>query len=193
MNDQQREDLVDTGEPGESENLPEDVPEVEAVVEPTVDEQLAAARAESARVREQLLRTAADFDNFRKRTRREVEDAQRRGREGTVRELLPVFDNLERAISHADEAQDVQSLVDGLRIVFKQFIDVLGKLDVQRVPSVGVPFDPTVHEAIQQLASPDVPAGVVMAEVQPGYTLGGQLLRAAMVVVSKGAPAADAS
>lgn len=192
MNDQQREDLVDTGEPGESEDLPEDVPEVEAVVEPTVDEQLASARAESARVREQLLRTAADFDNFRKRTRREVDDAQRRGREGTVRELLPVFDNLERAISHADEAPDVQSLADGLRIVFKQFIDVLGKLDIQRVPSVGVPFDPSVHEAIQQLASPDVPAGVVMAEVQPGYTLGGQLLRAAMVVVSKGAPTADA-
>lgn len=189
MNDQQREDLVDTGEPGEDERLPE----VEAVVEPASDDELAAAKAESARLRDQLLRTAADFDNYRKRSRREADDAQRRGREVTVRDLLPVFDNLERAISHADSAPDVKSLADGLRIVFKQFLDALGKLDIQRVASVGAPFDPTVHEAIQQLESQDYPVGVIMAEVQPGYTLGGQLMRAALVVVSKGPPAADVS
>jgi molecular chaperone GrpE len=185
MDDQQREDLVDTGESGES----EDVGEAE-VVEP-VDDQLAAARAESARLREQLLRTAADFDNFRKRTRREADDAQRRGREAAVRDLLPVFDNLERAVNHAEEAPDLKSVADGLRIVHKQFVDVLGKLDIQRVDSVGAPFDPAVHEAIQHLESQEYPAGVVMAEVQPGYTVSGQLLRAAMVVVSKGPPAAE--
>ncbi|HVY46227.1 MAG TPA: nucleotide exchange factor GrpE [Minicystis sp.] len=147
--------------------------------------------AEAARLRDQLLRTAADFDNFRKRSRREIEDAQRRGREGAIKELLPVFDNLERAAVHAEGATDAKAVADGLRIVLKQFLDTLDKMGVKRVPAVGQPFDPAVHEAIQHLESADHPAGVIMAEVQPGYSLGDRLIRAAMVVVSKGPPAAS--
>lgn len=158
--------------------------------EPTAEEKLTEAQAEAARVRDQLLRMAADFDNFRKRTRREVDDAQRRGRETAVKDLLPVFDNLERAAVHADTATDVKSLSDGIRMVIRQFTDTLERMGIKRIPSVGRPFDPTVHEAIQQIESTEHAAGVVMAEVQPGYILGDYLLRAAQVVVSKGAPAA---
>ncbi len=138
--------------------------------------------------REQLLRTAADFDNFRKRSRREVEDAQRRGREAILKDLLPVFDNLERAASHAESAPDVKSVAEGVRIVTKQFVDTLERMGIKRIAAVGKPFDPSVHEAIQQLESTEHPAGVVIAEVQPGYMLGDYLIRAAMVVVSKGSP-----
>lgn len=146
--------------------------------------------AEIARLRDQLLRTAADFDNFRKRSRREAEDAQRRGRESAIKDLLPVFDNLDRAASHAEGSEGTKSVADGLRMVLKMFHDTLEKMGVKRVPAVGVPFDPAVHEAIQHMPSPDHPSGVIMAEVQAGYSMGDHLIRASMVVVSKGPPPA---
>jgi molecular chaperone GrpE len=152
----------------------------------TVEQRLADALAEAARLRDQLLRTAADFDNFRKRSRREVDDAQRRGKETTVKDLLPVFDNFERAIQHAESSPEAKAVAEGLRIVLKQFQTTLEKIGIQRINAVGQPFDPTVHEAIQHLESADQPAGVVLYEVQPGYRMGDHLVRAAMVVVSKG-------
>jgi molecular chaperone GrpE len=157
--------------------------------EMTIEQRLEDALAESTRIRDQLLRTAADFDNFRKRSRREAEDATRRGRESVIKDLLPVFDNLERATTHADTGPEAKSVADGLRMVIKQFIDTLDRMGVKRIAAVGMPFDPSVHEAIQHLESTEHPAGVVLMEVQPGYTIGDHLLRAAMVVVSKGPPA----
>jgi molecular chaperone GrpE len=144
------------------------------------------AAAELARVRDQLLRTAADYDNYRKRARREQDDAQRRGQQQVLKDLLPVFDNLERAAQHADTATDAKAVAEGVRMVIKQFENALEKMGIKRIPTVGIPFDPAVHEAIQHVESPDQPAGVVLHEVAAGYSLGDQLLRAAMVVVSKG-------
>jgi molecular chaperone GrpE len=146
-------------------------------------------RQELAKMRDQLLRTAADFDNFRKRSRRELEDAERRGREELLRDLLPVFDNLERAAGHAATVTDVRGLIDGLELVMRQFFDTLEKLGIERVPGTGTPFDPSVHEAIQQVESGEHPPGTVAAEVQAGYRMGERLIRPAMVVVAK-APAA---
>ncbi|MCU0689973.1 MAG: nucleotide exchange factor GrpE [Polyangiaceae bacterium] len=147
------------------------------------------ARAESARLREQMLRIAADFDNFRKRARRETEDSARRAREELLRDLLPVFDNMERATLHAEQAQDALAVAEGVKMVVKQFQGTLSRLGVQRVKAVGEVFDPNVHEAIQQVETSDCDAGHVAAEVLPGYLWGERLLRAAMVVVAK-APAA---
>jgi len=163
-------------------------PSSQKAAETSKTEEKADPQSEIARLRDQLLRTAADFDNFRKRSRREADDAQRRGRESAIKDLLPVFDNLERAASHGDTTPEAKSVADGIRIVLKQFQDTLEKMGIKRVPSVGLPFDPSVHEAIQHMPSPDHPSGVVLAEVQPGYALGDHLLRAAMVVVSKGPP-----
>jgi molecular chaperone GrpE len=146
---------------------------------------LAEAQAEAARMKDSLLRTAADFDNFRKRTRRELEDARRGGREDLLRAILPVFDNLERAIQSAGRATDVKSLAEGLSMVQRQFVDSLGREGISRVPTVGHAFDPAVHEAIQQVETADHAPGTVLAEVQPGYILGDRLVRAAMVVVAK--------
>jgi molecular chaperone GrpE len=136
-------------------------------------------------MKDSLLRTAADFDNFRKRTRRELEDARRGGREDLLRAILPVFDNLERAIQSAGRATDVKSLAEGLSMVQRQFVDSLGREGISRVPTVGHAFDPAVHEAIQQVETADHAPGTVLAEVQPGYILGDRLVRAAMVVVAK--------
>jgi len=150
-----------------------------------------ATRADVERFRDQWMRTAADFDNFRKRARREVEDAKRIGKEDILRELLPTFDNLERAIASSLRAADVKAVADGLGMVMKQFVDTLGRMGISKVPGVGTPFDPAVHEAIQQIETRDHPPGVVIAEVQPGYVQGERLVRAAMVVVSR-TPAGDA-
>jgi molecular chaperone GrpE len=163
---------------------------VESSVESKVGgDPLAQAQAEAARLKDAWLRTAADFDNFRKRTRREVEDARRTGREDLLRVLLPVFDNLERALQSAQRSSDVKAMAEGLKMVERQFIDALGREGIARVPTVGHPFDPSVHEAIQQVETGDHEPGIVLAEVQPGYMQGDRLLRAAMVVVAK--PKAD--
>jgi molecular chaperone GrpE len=171
---------TDAGEPqAAGEQTPSDV-------EPSVEESL---KAEVTRLKDQLLRALADFDNFRKRSRREISDAERVAREDTLRELLPVFDNLERASQHAVEATDVQSLNEGIQMVMRQFLDTLTKLNVERVQSVGLPFDPAVHEAVQQVESSELPPGAVAHELLAGYRVGDRLIRPAMVVVVK--PAAN--
>jgi molecular chaperone GrpE len=178
---------ADSAEPQETPK-----PEAEAprpAAEATPEQKLAEAQAEVGRVRDQLLRTAADYDNYRKRTRRSEDDAERRGRERMLKDLLPVFDNLERAVQHAESTPEALAVASGLRMVLKQFTDTLEKAGIKRVVTIGLPFDPTRHEAIQHLESAGHPAGVVMAEVQPGYLMGEALVRAALVVVSKGPPA----
>ncbi|MET0344153.1 MAG: nucleotide exchange factor GrpE [Polyangiales bacterium] len=156
--------------------------------EPQSIEQLSAAleqaQAEAAKLKDQLLRTAADFDNFRKRTRREVEDAQRKSVEKVLLEVLPVSDNLERAVQAAQQGGDATSVLEGVTMVLRFFEDALGRLGVERVQSVGQPFDPAVHEAVQQVESTLSP-GTVVHEMTPGYRHGGKLLRAAMVTVAR--------
>ena len=165
---------TDAVEPQEASEQPS------ADAEPNVEETL---KAEVARLKDQLLRTLADFDNFRKRSRREISDAERMAREDFLRELLPVFDNLERASQHAVEATDIQSLKEGIQMVMRQFLDTLTKLNVERVQSVGLPFDPAVHEAVQQVESSELPPGAVAQELLAGYRVGDRLIRPAMVVV----------
>jgi len=146
---------------------------------------LEAAKAESAKLRDQLLRTAADYDNFRKRSRRELADQEKRAREDLIKDLLPVFDNLERATAHAETATDVKALADGIGLVKKQFLDTLSKIGIERIKAQGAPFDPAFHEAVQQLETDEHPPGTVIHEVQPGYMQGDKLLRPAIVVVAK--------
>jgi molecular chaperone GrpE len=143
------------------------------------------AKAEAAKFKDQLLRTLADFDNFRKRARKDQVDAEKRGREDILKDLLPVFDNLERAVTHAEKATDVQSVADGIRMVSRQFADTLGKIGIERIASVGLPFDPALHEAIQQLETSEYPPGTVAAEIQGGYRTPDRLIRPALVVVAK--------
>lgn len=142
------------------------------------------AQAEATKLREQLLRTAADFDNFRKRTRRDLDDAQRKSMERALLEVLPVSDNLERAVHAAEQGGDAASVLEGVTMVLRFFEDALGRLGVERVASLGQPFDPGVHEAVQQVESEASP-GTVVTEMTPGYRLNGKLLRPAMVAVAR--------
>jgi len=149
---------------------------------------LALAQEEAAQFKDKLLRTLADFDNFRKRSRREIEEAQRTGRDRLLKELLPVFDNLERAVEHtlrgAGES-DWKGLGEGISLVIRQLKDTLGRLGIERIEALGQAFDPALHEAIQQLETSEHTPGTVTAEVQAGYREGDRLVRPALVVVAK--------
>ncbi len=146
---------------------------------------VAALEAEKRDLHDRLLRIAAEFENWKKRAKREQDEAGTRGREALLRDLLPALDNLERALKAAPEKDPVAV---GVRLVDKQITAALEKFDVKRFSAMGQPFDPNLHEAIQQVESADVPPGHVAAEFAQGYTIGGRLLRAAMVGVAK-APA----
>lgn len=150
---------------------------------------LVAAKAEANEYRDRMLRLAADFDNYKKRSARERTDAEKAARESILRELLPVFDNLERAALHANQATDAKAVADGVGMVLRQFQDSIERAGIKRVQTIGKPFDPSVHEAIQQIPTAEHPVGAVIAEVQAGYqfteAFGGRLIRAAMVVVAK--------
>jgi len=180
--------------PGDAEGSAPVTSEPSQVNEPTAEAATeggsdASLRDEVARLKDQLLRVAADFDNYRKRSRREIADTERIAREELLRELLRVFDNLDRAGQHASQASDVQSLADGIQMVLNQFTEVLQRLGVSRIEAVGQPFDPSVHEAVQQVETPEFPAGCIAAEVLAGYRYGERLVRPSMVVVAK-APSA---
>jgi molecular chaperone GrpE len=176
---------ITTPQPAEADATEAPASGAEASPEP---DPLEAAKAEQAKLKDQLLRTLADFDNFRKRTRRELADAERRGRDDLLKEFLPVFDNLDRAGAHAETATDVKALADGITLVMRQFSDTLTRVGIERVPAVGHPFDPSVHEAVQQMETSDFEPGTIAAEVQAGYRNSEKLIRPALVVVAKAKP-----
>jgi len=132
---------------------------------------------------ERLLRTAAEFDNFKKRSQKEKEDAAKFGTEKLLKDFLPVMDNLERALDHAEQ-HDLKQVIEGVRLVQKLFETTLAKHGVVGFSAVGKPFDPSVHEALMQQES-DLPSGTVVSEMARGYKLHDRLVRPAAVVVSR--------
>ncbi|MFC1610175.1 nucleotide exchange factor GrpE [Myxococcota bacterium] len=139
--------------------------------------------------KDQFLRLAADFENYRKRASRQMEEARRYGAEKLLSELLPVIDNLERALAHS-EGED-NPIVEGIRMVTKQFLDVLARHGVEGFGSLEEVFDPERHEAMGQTPAGDKEAGTIVEEMLKGYFLHERLLRPAQVIVA--GAAADAS
>jgi molecular chaperone GrpE len=131
---------------------------------------------------ERLLRTAAEFDNFRKRVQKEKDELRKFAVESLLKDFLPVADNLERALDHAEE-HDLRQVIEGVRLVQKMLGDALGKHGIVAFSAVGQPFDPNVHEALMQQES-DKPAGTVVSEMARGYKLHERLVRPAAVVVA---------
>lgn len=130
----------------------------------------------------QYVRLRADFDNYRRRSRQEVEDLSQRATEGLIRKLLPILDDLDRALEAASDSGSNAGLLEGVRMVQRALLDALGSEGLERVPGVGAPFDPRWHEAVARDESADDELFVV-AEFQKGYSLAGRLLRPAMVKV----------
>jgi molecular chaperone GrpE len=139
-----------------------------------------------------LLRTLAEMDNMRRRGQRDREDYTRYATESLLRDLVPVLDNLDRALAAARAAGGAAKVVEGVELIQRELLRVLERQGVVRYSALGQPFDPTRHEATARVISPEQPPGTVVAEVVPGYLLHGRLLRAAQVAVAA-APDEDAA
>jgi molecular chaperone GrpE len=157
-------------------------------------ERIAALEAENADVKDRLLRLAADMENLRRRTEREIKDARVYGVTGFAREMLSVADNLRRAIeavpaeakAHGDDG--LNALIDGVEVTERSLLAALEKHGVKRLDPEGQRFDPNFHQAMFEVPNPEVPHNTVLQVVQAGYSIGERVLRPAMVGVSKGGP-----
>jgi len=130
-------------------------------------------------------RTQADFDNFRRRALEDRATLSRQATADTLMELVPVFDNFQRAFTHVKDEH--ASWADGFRHIAKQMEGIFAEHGLTRIPTVGSPFDPNQHEAVSELPSADCPAGNVCEELESGWMLEGRVLKAAKVIVSTGA------
>ena len=149
-------------------------------------EQLAAKTQEAKDNYDRYVRQIAETENFKKRNARERDDAIRFANEMLLKDLLPVIDNLERAVAHANGGENANPLVEGVEMVLKGFLDALNKFGVSQIVAVGQPFDPSKHEAIAQVDSDLHEPNTVVEELHKGYMFRDRLLRAALVSVAKG-------
>ena len=152
--------------------------------EKTAEEKLQDAEEEIANLKDQLLRKIAEFDNYRKRTIKEKTELILNGGEKTVIAILPVLDDMERALATMEKAEDVAAVVEGVKLIHKKFIDILGKQGVKAIDTKDATFDVDLHEAIAQLPAPtDEMKGKVMDCTLTGYKLNDKVIRHAQVVV----------
>ena len=150
-----------------------------------------AIKAEVTELRDRYARLQAEWDNYRKRTQAEREQERIRASEKLVMDLLPVLDDLERAIAHAKETGEGGTLTDGVEAIQNKFLQILEKHKVTQIPAMGEPFDAMVYQAVGTEEDPSVPEETVVKVFQQGYRMGDRVIRPAMVVTSTGGPARE--
>lgn len=177
-------EFVDVDEsPEVIENVPEKPEESGVMIsDEAQSEKVDKLQTELDHVRDVYLRKLAEFDNFRKRVEREREEIRLAAMEDFIRELLPVVDNFERALQHAED--DSGAFHQGVEMIAKQLRETLERRGVAEIDPEGQPFDPEVHEAVQTVEDSDHPAGTVAFVMLKGYTIGDRLIRPAMVGVA---------
>ena len=164
--------------------LDEDDSQVE--IEVSADNEIEQLKAQLAEAKDQVIRAAADSQNTRRRAEKDVEGARRYALEKFSADLLPVVDNLERALaSTAGDDDALKPIVEGVELTLKSFIDVLAKYKIEQINPEGEPFDPQLHQAVGMVPNPDVEPNSVLHVAQKGYSLNGRVIRAAMVMVAK--------
>lgn len=164
-------------------------PRAEAAAPPaepsTPPEEPSQAERERDELRDLLLRKTAEFDNYRKRVERERQAADQAAASDLITELLPLIDNLERALAADPDADAAAAYRTGVELIHRQLLDVLAKRGVTPIDTAGQQFDPHVHEAVAHEESADHAAGEIIGELRRGYVMGARLLRPAMVRVAK--------
>ncbi|MDO4510308.1 MAG: nucleotide exchange factor GrpE [Bacteroidales bacterium] len=166
-------------------------PEVESEAdapaeEISVEDQLASAKEELEKAQKEYLFLMAEFDNFRKRTLKEKADLIKNGGEKAMRELLPVVDDFERALGALEQSADIESLKDGVMLIYNKFVKYLESQQVKAMESTGMDFDADVYEAVTTFPAPEESMkGKVIDTVQKGYTINDKVLRHAKVVVGQ--------
>jgi molecular chaperone GrpE len=152
----------------------------------SVQDELTSKSEECKAINDKYLRLAAEFENYKRLTQRDQREQIRFGNEQLLKELLPVVDNMERAIKAARTNGSDSALIQGVELTLKQLFGILAKFGVQAIETAGQDFDPSAHQAVSYGPSNDVPANKVLDEFQKGYRLHDRILRAAMVSVSSG-------
>src|SRR5215831_1239010 len=185
MTDTQNQNPESSGNGAGDQATPEPAPELQTPAA-TAEERLASLQAERDEIKDRMLRIAADFENWKKRSRKEQIDAEARVREQVLKDMLEVVDNLERATSAYVEngSVDGASVLKGVNLVLRLFQSKFERYGVKPFESKGQPFDPRLHEAISQVPTADVAPGTVANELQKGYRIGDKLLRPAIVAVA---------
>ena len=178
-------EIKDDSGAGEQEEMEADFPEDAETECKDLEELLAKKEEELKQAQDRILRLAADFENTRKRIQKEKAEDISYANENIMRALIPVIDNLERAVEHGEKDESCQGLLDGVRMTLKSFLDVFSKFGGNQFESIGEQFDPNKHEAVTQEQTSEYPDMTVTKEFQKGYTLQDRLLRAAMVGVAR--------
>ncbi len=179
-------EVIDVGQNDEQDGAGyEDGQQVLLAENADLKKQLEELTVECDEQKNRVLRIAADLENFRRRSQREKDDLRKYGIDRVVTELLPSVDNLDRALSHAELDSGDTSIVEGVRMVYRQLLSALEKHGVQSFESKGTQFDPQRHEALQQVETTELPNNTVVDEYQKGYFLHDRLLRPALVSVAK--------
>jgi len=143
------------------------------------------AEKKLAELNEKYVRLLAEYDNYRKRTAREIENLMKWASEKLIVELLPILDNLDRATEHRNDKTTYEEYVKGITLIEDQFRAVLARAGLEPIEVIGKPFDPNIHDAIMQIESDEYESGIISAEAEKGYILGGKVIRHSKVVVSK--------
>ncbi|SFA38322.1 molecular chaperone GrpE [Parageobacillus thermantarcticus] len=195
-NEHQEKNMLEEQEKNREENERHDVQEDEIEEQEKVqeeqNEELAAANAKIAELEAKIkemenryLRLYADFENFRRRTRQEMEAAEKYRAQSLVSDLLPALDNFERALKIKAEDEQAKSILQGMEMVYRSVLDALKKEGVEAIEAVGKPFDPHLHQAVMQVEDSNYEPNTVVEELQKGYKLKDRVIRPAMVKVSQ--------
>jgi len=185
MNTEQTETLPEAGRTGDDPTESSEANPESLTAEAVADLKAQAAKAKESY--EQLLRTTADFDNYRKRAVRERQDAVKFANESLLQKLIPALDNFDMAIAAAAAAKEgaTQSLQTGVNMILSQLRNALAEAGLEEIDATGKPFDPNFHEAVSQQETNDTPEGQVVQQLRKGYRLRERLLRPATVIVAK--------
>lgn len=142
-------------------------------------------KEEKEHLQDQLLRKIAEFDNYKKRTEREFVERVQNANEKLITELLPVLDDMERALDHAEQSKEVNSLLEGTELIQKKMLGILEKQGLEPLPAEGEDFDPDQHDALMQIEKENVESGKIIEEHLRGYILNGKVIRHSQVIVAK--------
>jgi len=151
-----------------------------------ITERLDESEKECKKLEDRLLRVAADFDNFKKRTAKEFANLIKFANQGLIAKLTDTLDNFERALDSAKNSSDFDSFHKGVELIYNHLKDILTKDGLKEIKTKGEKFDPNLHEAISQIESDEYPEGVIVQEVSKGYILKDKVIKAPKVIVSKG-------
>jgi len=172
-------------------NVEQEAADAPEAAEAAGDDALAAAQAEIAELKDQMLRVQAEMQNVRRRSDQEVDKARKFAVEKFANEMVTVVDNLERGLAAAPEEEATQAIREGMEMTLSGLISSLERFNVVQVNPEGESFNPELHQAMSMIENAELAPNTVMAVMQKGYTLNGRLLRPAMVMVSKGASQID--